>query len=75
METAAFHPELALGNSRVQIDVSAAAEGYVAVSAISDSRLKFQVVMGEETYNYNLASDGTPSVFPLQCGDGAIASA
>ena len=43
----------------------------MAVSAVSEQRLKFQVVKGEETYNYNLSGDGTPSVFPLQCGNGS----
>ena len=70
MATAEYHADLAEGNDRAHIDLSAVSEGYVAVSATSDSRLKFQVVMGEDTYNYNLASDGTPSIFPLQCGDG-----
>ena len=70
MEEAAFHPELAETGERVMLDLSAVSDGVVAVSAQSDKRLKFQVVKGEETYNYNLASDGTPSIFPLQCRDG-----
>lgn len=70
MKEAAFHPELAETGERVMLDLSAVSDGVVAVSAQSDKRLKFQVVKGEETYNYNLASDGTPSIFPLQCGDG-----
>ena len=70
MKEAAFHPELAETGQRVMLDLSAVSDGVVAVSAQSDKRLKFQVVKGEETYNYNLASDGTPSIFPLQCGDG-----
>jgi len=71
MATSAYHPEAAQSNGSASIDVSAVSEGYVAVSATSASRLKFQVVKGEETYNYNLASDGTPSIFPLQCGSGS----
>ena len=67
---AEFHSQLAQGNDRVKIDLSAVEEGYVAVSARSDSRLKFQVKKGEETYNYDLSSDGTPAIFPLQHGDG-----
>ena len=70
MKEAAFHPELAETGQRVMLDLSAVSDGVVAVSAQSDKRLKFQVVKGEEAYNYNLASDGTPSIFPLQCGDG-----
>ena len=67
---ASFHPELAVGTETVRIDISAVAEGYVGVSATSDARLKFQVRCGEDVYNYDLASDGTPSVFPLSSGDG-----
>ncbi len=70
MATAVFHPEKAEGGPEAMVDLSALSEGYVAVSATSDKRLKFQVIMGEWTYTYDLASDGTPSVFPLQCGDG-----
>ena len=66
----AYHPSLAEGPSNARIDLSALSEGYVAVSAVSSQRLKFQVIMGEYKYNYDLASDGTPSVFPLPCGDG-----
>ncbi|MBR1455740.1 MAG: transglutaminase domain-containing protein [Oscillospiraceae bacterium] len=67
---AVFHEELALGGDGVLIDLSGVEQGYVAVSAVSDKRLKFQVIKDEATYNYDLASDGAPSVFPLQSGDG-----
>ena len=70
MASAAFHPELAEGSSGVSLDLSAVGEGYVAVSARSDRRLKFQVLKDGNTYTYNLSSEGVPSVFPLQCGDG-----
>ena len=65
-----FHGDLAEGDQNVQIDLSALNQGYVAVSAKADTRLKFQVIKGEVTYNYNIASDGTPSIFPIQSGDG-----
>ena len=68
-ETAEFHPEEAHADGEVLLDVSHVNKGYVAVSAKSDSRLKFQVRCGEKTYNYNISSDGEPSIFPLQCGD------
>ena len=58
------------GSNGAYIDTSSVSEGYVAVSATSSSRLKFQVLKGDATYNYDLSSDGTPSIFPLQCGDG-----
>ena len=70
MADVAFHPELAEGEAGALIDLSAAEEGTVAVSAVSDRRLKFQVLKDEWTYTYDLSSDGTPSFFPLQCGDG-----
>lgn len=67
---AVYHPEAAEKSENVCIDLSALADGYVAVSVVSESRLKFQVLCGEETYTYNLSSNGKPSVFPLSCGDG-----
>lgn len=66
----AFHADLAEGDENVKVDLSAVSQGYVAVSAKADSRLKFRVLKGGYEYVYNMASDGTPSIFPLQCGDG-----
>jgi len=65
-----FHSEKAEGNETVRLDLSAVDEGYVAVSARSAKRLKFQVLYEDLTYNYDIASDGTPSVLPLQSGNG-----
>ena len=67
---ATFHEDAAQGNDKVKIDLSGCSQGYVAVSATSDKRMKFQVIHGEVTYTYDIRSDGTPSVFPLQTGDG-----
>lgn len=70
----AFHAELAQGKGDVLVDLSAVSQGYVAVSAKADSRLKVQVVKQDAdktTYTYNLAQDGTPSVFPIQSGNGS----
>ena len=67
---AAFHADQAEGQDGVSIDLSETAQGYVAVSANSEKRLKFQVIKDDTTYNYDLSSDGTPSIFPLQSGDG-----
>ena len=67
---ASFHGEEAANPGEVQIDLSATADGYIGVSARSGKRLKFQVIKGDQTYTYNLASDATPSIFPLQSGDG-----
>lgn len=65
-----FHENKAQGNGNAALDLSAVDQGYVAVSAESGKRLKFQVKKDDATYNYDIASDGTPSVFPLQGGDG-----
>ena len=67
---AAFHEAAALTGDRVRLDVSCLDQGYVAVSATSDMRLKFQVIKDDVTYNYDLPSNGTPGVFPLQGGNG-----
>jgi len=66
---AVFNEEAAEGEGDVMIDLSSVADGYVAVSAVSENRLKFQVIT-DETYNYDIENDGTPSIFPLQSGDG-----
>ena len=70
---ASFHADKATGDDNAKIDLSAVSSGYVGVSAKADVRLKFQVIKkdkDEETYTYNLANDGTPSIFPVQSGDG-----
>ena len=53
------------------IDTSHLSEGYVAASAVSDARLKLQVACGDMSYNYDLPSDGTPIVAPLNMGSGS----
>ena len=67
---APFSADAASAGSPV-IDASHASEGYVAASATSDARLKLQVASGDMSYNYDLPSDGTPIVVPLNMGDGA----
>lgn len=54
-----------------EIDISTASEGYVGVAAISSARLKFQVTLGEMSYNYDLPSDGSPIVCPVNMGNGS----
>lgn len=66
----AFHPEEAEEMEEGLLDCSALAEGYVALSAQDESRLKFQVSLEGESYTYDLPSDGTPAVFPLNMGSG-----
>lgn len=67
---AVFHAEYAHGNGNVLLDLSGSSQGYAAIAAWSPARLKFQVIKGDSTYTYDIMSDGTPSVFPLQSGDG-----
>ena len=66
----AFHLESAYNYGNAWIDMSAVSDGYVAVAAYSDCRLKFQVLKDDMTYTYDIHNDGTPSVLPLQSGDG-----
>ena len=65
-----FHPELAEDLGSLKVDCSALEQGCVALSAVSDRRLKFQVLLGEMKYTYDIPSDGTPTVLPLNMGDG-----
>ena len=67
---AVFNAAEAVGNANSHIDLTSVSDGYVAVSAVSESRLKFQVVKDDITYNYDISSQGLPSIFPLQSGDG-----
>ena len=70
IKVAEFHAESAMAADTVQLDVSAAAQGYIGVCAQSESRLKFQVTFAENKYNYNMQGDGTPLLVPLQFGSG-----
>lgn len=67
---AEFHAELAEDFGNVQLDASALEQGVVALRAVSDSRMKFQIVCGETKYNYDLVS-GEPAVLPLNMGNGS----
>lgn len=66
-----YHAELAEELPGGGIDLSALTQGYVAVSIEDESRLKFQIIQGDSTYNYDLPRDGTPAVYPLNMGDGS----
>ena len=71
MAKSVFHEDQAKGNGRCKIDSSEAHLGYVGVAATESSRLKFQVIKGSSTYNYDMPNDGTPVFFPLQSGNGS----
>lgn len=70
MQTSVFDEQAAQGEGGILVDTSHVTQGYVAASAVSGSRLKFQVVYGEVKYNYDLPSDGTPQCYVLQSGSG-----
>lgn len=53
------------------IDTSGVNEGWVCASATSASRLKFQVIKDDTAYNYDLPNDGTPTIFPINMGNGS----
>ena len=65
-----YDASAAEGNDSVRIDLSHTSLGYVAVSARSEPRLKFRVILGDIVYTHDLPGDGTPTIYPLQSGDG-----
>ncbi len=67
---AVFHEEETEGTDRIRLDLSDVSEGWFGISGVSDTRLKVQVIKDENTYTYDISADGTPSIFPLQCGSG-----
>lgn len=70
IQPAAYDANAAIVTSAGGIDTSHVSEGYVAASATNSARLKFQVVRGDASYNYDLPGDGTPIVCPLNMGNG-----
>ena len=66
-----FDADAATNVNGALIDTSHLAEGYVAVSATSTSRLKLEVAQGDAVCHYDLPNDGTPLSCPLTLGDGA----
>ena len=68
---AAFDPAAAETQGTVRADFSGLEKGFVAMAATSGKRLKFQVILGDIKYNYDLPGDGTPTVFPLSLGSGS----
>ena len=68
--SAQFNSSKASGNSKAAIDTSSASKGYVAARAKSDARLKFQVSLNGQSYNYDLPKNGTSIVCPLSMGSG-----
>ena len=65
-----FNASAATGQNNAFIDVSQASLGYVGASATSGSRLKLQVTKNGQSMNYDMPSDGTPIIAPLDMGNG-----
>ena len=72
-------PELLLSEYRgkkaskegqIEIDESGVEDGYVGFSVKADAVIKIQVMKDGGSYMYTPDPDGTPSIFPLQMGDG-----
>ena len=53
------------------VDLRHLSDGYVVASVKSDSRLKFQIMNGQMTYNYDLPIDGKETVYPINMGNGS----
>lgn len=68
---AVYNAGAAQKSGNFTIDTSSVANGYVAATGISSSRLKCQIKQGDITYNYDLPNDGTAAIYPLQSGDGS----
>lgn len=65
-----FSEEAALDYGPLRLDDSSLSQGYVALTAESSQRLKFQIISGDMKYNYDISNQGTPAVLPLNMGDG-----
>lgn len=70
VELSIFDPEAATGQNNAQIDVSSASLGYVGASGVSGTRLKLRITKGEQAMNYDMHTDGTPVIAPLNMGSG-----
>ena len=66
-----FEPSGAVSANDGSIDLSKSSQGIVMAEAVSSSRLKFVVKLGEMSYNYDLPNDGTPIACPLNMGSGS----
>lgn len=57
--------------NKCKVDYSNTANGYVmAQYKGSNKKVKLQLIAGDNTYNYDLATDGEWQAFPLSSGDG-----
>lgn len=65
-----FTPSSASKVGSGYLDTSNLANGYVGASITSSARCKLQIIKDDESYNYDIPSDGSPIVVPLNMGDG-----
>lgn len=70
-QDAQFQKEQAKDYGVLWLDDSGLSQGYVALTAQSSQRLKFQIICGDMKYNYDVSNQGQPEVLPLNMGDGA----
>ena len=66
-----FQADQATAAGCAQVDLSQLDSGIVGVKAQSDTKLKFQIVQGEQKYDYDLPGNGTPTFYPLNMGSGS----
>lgn len=70
VEETQFDASAATGANDALIDASHAQDGYVSVSAVSNARIKAQVISGQASSSFDMPQDGTPTACPLAFGDG-----
>lgn len=70
IQLSSYNAQAASGSNGATIDTSAASKGYVSATGVSGSRLKLQVTKNGQSMNYDMPSDGTPVVVPLDMDSG-----
>lgn len=70
IELSSFNAAAATGSNSASIDTSSASKGYVGAAATSSSRLNLQVTKDGQSMHYDMPSDGTPIIVPLDMGSG-----
>lgn len=70
VKVSSFNTSAASASNGAAIDTSSASDGYVGAAAKSGSRLKLQVTKNGQSMNYDMPSDGTPVIVPLDMGNG-----
>lgn len=70
-EQISFNVERASADLDAVLDVSSVAQGYVAASAVGETRLKLQIIKGDRSCAYDLPRDGEPFFAPISMGDGS----